>query len=399
MANSRTGRFAGVGSTLEESLRVAETEINAAGGILGKPIAFKVVDDGSDATTSQSVIDGLLPSGLAGVLGPISSAQALAVQGSLDAHHIVQVSATATSPLLTTAQPQHDRYFFRTVAPDDLQGRAIAKLAHDGALATSGARFGGGCAKASIVNGDDAYGNALGTVAHDAFLANAGTSIVSADKVATAVAANYTVLAQKVVAAKPDCLLLLAYSDVGSVFMRDLKAAIAADTTADWSKFFVAGSDGEYDSAFTPSSGVTDDAYGTSPDPSPSTPDYQAFRTAYQSIYPGKEPGPFAAHQYDAAVLVALAIQSVGSVTDGTKVRDALYAVSRGGTQFGPTDLAGAFDALGHGTDIDYRGASGSVDFDDSGNVKDDYIVWRVTKQPDGTRAFQTVAGIPASEL
>ena len=64
-----------------------------------------------------------------------------------------------------------------------------------------------------------------------------------------------------------------------------------------------------------------------------------------------------------------LAIQQAGGVGNGTAIRDALYTVSSGGQSFGPNQLDDALRAIRAGTDIDYDGASGNCDLDDSGNV------------------------------
>jgi hypothetical protein len=79
-------------------------------------------------------------------------------------------------------------------------------------------------------------------------------------------------------------------------------------------------------------------------------------------------------------------------------VRDALFDVSRDGTAFGPADVASALAGIQAGQNVDYRGASGPVDFDDYGNVKDDYIVWQVSAAS-AVPTFKTVGAIGAVEL
>jgi branched-chain amino acid transport system substrate-binding protein len=96
---------------------------------------------------------------------------------------------------------------------------------------------------------------------------------------------------------------------------------------------------------------------------------------------------------YDAVLLVALAIEQAQSL-EGPKIRDALFAVSKGGSTFGPLDYAQAVAAIRRGDDIDYQGASGSCDFDDNGDVLQDEIVWKVQGG-----AFRTEAPIPAATL
>ena len=68
-------------------------------------------------------------------------------------------------------------------------------------------------------------------------------------------------------------------------------------------------------------------------------------------------------------ILAALAIQQAGS-TDRTKVRDALRTIANPpGEPVGPGDWAKAIELIKAGKDIDYTGATGSMDFDDKGDV------------------------------
>ena len=56
-----------------------------------------------------------------------------------------------------------------------------------------------------------------------------------------------------------------------------------------------------------------------------------------------------------------------------------MQAVSSGGTRVSPSDLARARSLLATGGDIDYSGASGSVDFDDHGDLlSGTYRIWQV---------------------
>jgi neutral amino acid transport system substrate-binding protein len=419
MSNPRTGGLEGLGKGLQDTITVAQQQINQV-GVLGMQVSFDIRDDASDATQAVAVAQQLVAEGVSGLLGPISSGEAVKVIDVTYPAKVVTISATATSPLLTSAQPQQDRYFFRTAPPDDLQGRAIVKFVRDGIApfaADAGApgdggtapMLGGTCHNTFIVNGDDAYGNALGDVVANTFK-NSASMVLGRDKVPTTVQSDYMTVVNDVVSAHPDCLVLIAYSDVGAKLLRQLNAAIVADTGHDWSKFFVSGSDGEYDSKFIPngqqdpadpkSANSTWRCYGTTADPAPDTPEFASFKDIWHQSSPGQDPPAYGANQYDAAVVLALAIHQAGTATDGTKIRDALYKVANPpGTAFGPGQFVDAVNAISKGIDIDYDGASGNCNFDSYGNVTSDYIVWQVQKQADGTFAFATVGKIKAADL
>jgi branched-chain amino acid transport system substrate-binding protein len=103
------------------------------------------------------------------------------------------------------------------------------------------------------------------------------------------------------------------------------------------------------------------------------------FRGAYEARF-GRLPAlPFIDAGYDAAFLLALAIQLAGS-TEGLKIRDALYQVAGPpGETILPGEWEKAKQLIANGLSIDYHGAAGSQDFDESGDVPGTFAVWRIT--------------------
>jgi branched-chain amino acid transport system substrate-binding protein len=432
-SNSLTGGLSGLGTPLNDAAKVAAQQINQVGVLGGRHIKIETFDDLSDPTTgAPNAANHFIGESVPAVLGPLSSGECLAVDKLFAAKKIVEISPSATSPALTTDQPMTDRYFFRTAPADDFQGKAVAKLIYDGvqnlSVSDAGApsgdaggdggtpsnMIGGGCRNAYLVNGDDGYGNGLMQVVHDTFLGHSDAKVLGWDKVSTSLAPDYKTETATVVAAKPDCLVLVVYSDVGAQFMRDLRTAMNASCTASGCPqltFPVYGSDGEYDSAFIPngetsqgnlkSPNVTTSVTGTTPDPAPSTPQFQVFQNIWQASFPGQQPPAYAANLYDAIMVLSLAIEQAGTATDGQAIRDALYKVTNptGATTFGPDKFVAAESAISSGIPVKYIGASGPMTFDQYGNVTGDYIVWRVDVQGDGTTAFDTVGRIPSSQL
>jgi ABC-type branched-subunit amino acid transport system substrate-binding protein len=102
----------------------------------------------------------------------------------------------------------------------------------------------------------------------------------------------------------------------------------------------------------------------------------EEFDDNYEAEYGDRYQVPFVREAFDAVVVIALAASAAGTNTESVAIRDALRDVSNApGTEYGPgiiespTDLAAALEAAAGGEDIDYSGASGSVDFDDNGDV------------------------------
>ncbi len=407
---SLTNALAGSGAPLKNAIRAAEGQINANGGLLGRPVQFIILDDTSDETATpgsliQTTAQKLVDQGVVAFLGPVGSSQVLAMQNITYGKQIIQLVSNATSPNLAAAQPVHDRYLFRTTPADDLQARAVVKFAMVGPAGIAGdAGASNACSKMAIFHINNAYGNGMSTVIQSYFPQKLPTVQLKDVPVDVDVKPDYKTELATIAAFKPDCMAVITYEPNADQLMTDLIQYRADNPGAFPPSFFVIGTDGVYTGDFinngrvnkndptTPT--VAEGVYGTNPDTNPPTSEYGDFRTIYQAYFPGGEPDPFTANMYDAAIWVALAIEQAGSATDHVKIRDSLYDVSKAGKVFGPGELGEALQAIRAGVNIDYKGASGPVDIDDNGNVVSNYIVWKVTNGK-----FVTLGRINAQSL
>lgn len=140
-----TGPGARIGTPMTDAVRLAVSDINAAGGVLGNPLEVQFVDEATSLDLSI-----VLQSDVDAIVGPASSLNTLATLNQAIDAGVLTCSPTATSLML-------DRFpdanlFFRTVGSDSLQMSALARAA---------ARTGGG--SLSIVHLDDPYGRGLAT--------------------------------------------------------------------------------------------------------------------------------------------------------------------------------------------------------------------------------------------
>jgi ABC-type branched-subunit amino acid transport system substrate-binding protein len=121
-----------------------------------------------------------------------------------------------------------------------------------------------------------------------------------------------------------------------------------------------------------------DGSFGTSPEALATSNPAQLFTTYYQDAFGELPPKPFIDTSYDAMMLMALAIQAAGS-TDGAAIQAALREVANPpGEEVLPGDWQRAVELLEAGTDIDYTGASGSLDFDEQGDVGGTFAHWAI---------------------
>lgn len=381
---SLSGGLGSVGPHLANSARLAAREVNSVGGLLGgREIDLVVVDDRTDPAFARMEAQRLVDQeGVVAIVGSLASSASLQVQEVTAAAQIPQVSCCSTSPDLTSAQPETDRFLFRTVPADDLQAVVVARQAD--AI---------GCMRLAILHLDDSYGNPFGMAIETNFEGLGGTVVARVPFPAER--PTYSTEVAMIADAMPDCVGLVAFPAEGGAILRDWNGlASAPDVT--W-----IGTDGIKDSGFPMAAGsaaLVDGVTGTAPIVEPVTPAFNAYAALYEATY--TEPvGIFGGSQYDAMALVLLAIEQAGT-TDGVAIRDALFDVSApdqaGDRFFGPGQLGLALQRIRDGLGVNYEGAGGPVDFDGFGNVVSDYEIWRFDA---ATSSFVRTATIGASTI
>ncbi|HOX17448.1 MAG TPA: ABC transporter substrate-binding protein [Spirochaetales bacterium] len=120
-----TGLGARVGVMGRNGIELAAEEINASGGVRGRPLELVVADDGDSPETALEADRFLADSGVVCLVGHMSSKT-----GVLTAAFATERELPLLSP--TVSAPEHsgkDDYFFRIVASSDLQGRDLAAYA------------------------------------------------------------------------------------------------------------------------------------------------------------------------------------------------------------------------------------------------------------------------------
>ena len=380
-----TGGLAGVGGSLVDAALLAEQEIAALGGLLGgRPVEFIIADTQTDeAKAREAALRLVRDDQVVAVIGAAASSSSLAAQEVTGPAKVPQISCCSTSSALRHVQPAGDRYLFRTVPSDLLQVTVVGRVAKER-----------GCKKLAVLHLDDAYGQPFGDAIAAQVPGLAGLEVVLQVPFADE-RPDYVAEVQRVRDAQPDCIALVAFQASGGAILRDWHS-LADKPEVTW-----IGTDGVRDDKFVEAAGsreAVDGVLGTAPITAPAVETYRSFAGNYEATF-GKPPEIFNGNQYDAAILVLLAIEKAG-VTDGTAIRDALYQVSSdngdGGRFYGPGDLGEALTRLREGEPIDYLGASGPVDLDSFGEVVADYEIWRYDA---ASNAFVTEYTVSATEL
>ena len=103
--------------------QIAVDEINALGGIAGRPLAIEAFDDGNDEDKAGTVSEMIGErSDILAVIGHGTSLTSRAAGSSYQLYKIPAVTPTATNPNVTKL----NTWYFRIIFNDDLQGKVLA---------------------------------------------------------------------------------------------------------------------------------------------------------------------------------------------------------------------------------------------------------------------------------
>ena len=360
--NSFTGSIAEFGPPLRNSVQLAASHVNRAGGVGGGSMLVISRDtavnpvQGVDAARALVDVEGAVA-----IVGALSSGVTIAVAQSVTIPKETPIiSGASTAPAITTLEDND--FVFRTTPSDAAQGIILARLAQEQGFGTVG-----------IMYINNAYGEGLANQFEESFTALGGT--VTAMVPHEDVQPTYASELEKATDGDPDALAVMSYTGQSRVYIREALEGGYADTF-----LFVDGVKGSEWIDDINAWDALDGTYGTAPG-APGSPEKDAFETAYEETYGFPVTHPFMAEHYDATVLIALAAAKAGSTTDSIAIRDALRDVANApGEVVGPgrDEIARALRLIADGKDIDYNGAGGNVDLDQNGDVFGTIEIWTV---------------------
>ncbi|MCI1223792.1 MAG: ABC transporter substrate-binding protein [Bifidobacterium subtile] len=345
----QTGSLSYFGPPETAAFKLAEQDINKAGGVLGTPIktATADVNDADHADQNQSATNSLLSKNPSVIVGNPSSGVVKNTYSTIAAAQVPLISVGATATSLSGISP----YFFRTVPPDSVQGAVLADT-----IAQDGVR------KLAIASFNDEAGNGMRDVVSQR-IASDGVDVVygkseSFDPVET----DFAPLAATIKASKPDAVLVIAFVQTIPLVKQLISAGIDPHklyffdgNTADYSKDFAAGT-------LKGNKGTIPGAHASA-----------QFQKRLKAIDSSLTSFTYTAETYDAVVLSALAAQK-GGASDPATVHKNLPAVSgsQGGQQCG--SYADCLALLKDDKEIAYHGQSGVGPFNKKNDPSSAYI-------------------------
>ena len=124
-AGQLTGDHADLGVQGRNGAALAVEDINARGGVAGRPLKLLVHDDGDTAQTAVDADIALLNAGVAAIIGHMTSSQTLAALPTVAAAGRVMVSPTTATPALSGKKDN----FFRVIPSNEVWGLTLGRYA------------------------------------------------------------------------------------------------------------------------------------------------------------------------------------------------------------------------------------------------------------------------------
>jgi branched-chain amino acid transport system substrate-binding protein len=368
----QTGALSGIVGALEEALRMGQEEINAVEDGL---VTIDFADDGTSDTVSAENVQQFLTGDHNAIIGPAASGNAVAIWDAVNTAGMVMCSGTSTGSAFSTEEynPNH----VRTAPSDDIQGPLLGNLILED-----------GYTSVAVIWQQTTYGEGFGQATADSLEA-AGATLAMAEGF-DPTQTSFSDVAQEVVASGAEAVAMITYAE-GAQMVLDLESAGFTG------QVYVA--DGFVDNVTVESVGgdasLLEGIRGTYPAVAPSSGE-ATFGDRFAAFAPEGTPTVFSAHMYDCLAALVLAAQ-VAQSSDPTVYVDEIIGVTRDGEKC--SLIADCLEMVWAGTDIDYDGASGPLDFSPNGEpAVGTYNVIQYPEAAELTRRTEAGEGLTDNE-
>jgi ABC-type branched-subunit amino acid transport system substrate-binding protein len=338
----QTGDLAFLGPPEFAGVDLAVQDMNAAGGVLGKDVVSVKADSGDGTPDiAGAEVDKLFNQDVDAIIGAAASGVSVSVIDKITGAGVVHFSPANTAAGFDTYDD--NGLYFRTAPSDRLQGQVLGNLAVED-----------GFSNVAVMARQDFYGEGLAEQVQTT-LQEKGANVAEYVLYA-ADAQNYTAEVNKIAAAKPDALVLISFEESNKIIPQLVAKGIGPQ---DIQIYFV---DGNLFNDYDPQAFDLTGVKGTLPvsgDPDPK------FNDQLMEINPKLKDFSYGPQSYDAAIIIGLAAIAAGN-DSGEAIGAEIVNVTREGTQC--STFEDCAKLLEDGEDIDYEGASGPTDMNDSGS-------------------------------
>jgi branched-chain amino acid transport system substrate-binding protein len=306
---SLTGSEATFGQSTDNGIKLALDELNKAGGVKGKKLVLKTLDDQGKPEEAQVAATRLIVNEKVTVLlGEVASSRSLAMAPVAEKNKVPMISTASTNPKVTLDQQGNTlKYVFRVCFIDPFQGTVMAKFARENMKISK---------VAVLRDVGNAYSVGLADFFEDTFKKMGGEIVT--DQSFKAGDQDFKAQLTKIRETNPEAIYVPAYyTDVGLISrqVRELGMKVPLMGGDGWdSEELYKISQGALNGSFFSNHYTTE-----SPDEKVKT-----FIEKYKAAY-GSVPDALAALGYDAALVAADAMSRAKDLS-GTAIADALAA-------------------------------------------------------------------------
>lgn len=326
--------------------KLAAAQANESERAKAAGIKFEIVegDDQGDPKVAVNVANQFAGDPkLVGVVGHVNSGCAIPASKIYNENTIVMISNSATSPQLTA---QGFDNVFRTCTIDPVQGEFAADKFYKEI----------GYKTAFVVDDSTAYGEGVAQYFSERFVANGG-QVLGQEKTSDK-DTDFTALATKIAAAKPDVVYYGGLYPAGALLIKQLRAADFNNP--------ISGADGFNDGELVNLAGAAaEGCYATAIGmPVEEMPKGAEFIAAYEEMFPGETVGAVDTYGFDAANAIINGVLTAAEEIGAEKVTT-------------PEGRAAVIEAVAAS---DFEGLTGRVQFDANGDTLNKAVTLIVVK-------------------
>ena len=359
-----TGSMGPVGKNIANSAQLAVEHINEGGGVKGCPVEFILRDDQGQPTVGVDAAKYLVDvERVPAITGTIASGVTMPILTSVAIPAgVPMVSCCSTAATFTTLaqEGKTNGLFFRTLPTVKTQAYASAKVAAER-----------GYKKIAMVYVNSDFGTGM-VKDFSAAIAKLGGEVVV--KVAyNENQPSYRAEVNTALASNPDAVFFVAFPQDGATMTREW---ISLGGTQN---LILNNSLRSPEYVKSVGAKFLQNAFGMD-NASAGGPTVDAFKQAFQDKYGISSDGPGIHTQYDAVMVLGLAMNIAPELT-GTAIRDSIRKIQDPAGEVigtGPDEFKRAVALIKEGKPIRYSGATGPVEFDANGDVSGAALIWNV---------------------
>jgi len=303
---STSGRYAPLGEPEKDAVLLAVEQINAAGGVDGRPLAIDVVDDEGRPDVASQLATQEIGKGVVGIVGGTSTDCSAAIARVTNDAKIPQFYTTPSSEIWDTRNGVA-KYVFETNTSNATEAPALL----DYATKTLGAKH------IAIIHDENAYGSEGAKIVES--LAKEHGVDVATDQSYPGAATDFTAQLVAIKNSGADTIVLWGAAAAPPLIVRGIRQLGL--------KVNVIGSNGIVSNLFLKVAGKAGEGVysDTNIDYTHPTPTQRPFLNAYHAKYHAR-PANFAAYAYDGVQLLAYGIHTA-KATSGDAIVGALESM------------------------------------------------------------------------